>query len=318
MDMYRALNVDVPLLLVSVLHQAAADVTEENYLNTISDLHRELARTLQTAETTLQTWNREQAVSQAEETLQKLQRLGLLSEQVEPTVVRDHLARDNQRLNQRTGSENLLSAPETGIILFQELAEDLSTPLIQTLLQNGREALKAARFQSGHALTAESWFLFRGSLHYDLLDHFLRERVLLNPDRYLKKNAPIGRITISTFQLLYQVGTDLSEAGPSSDFIFSLNEGLFHYQEIRERLAGLLEELAESLPLLHGSFWQQRGVPGLENTWMLRFRLPVPDPSEDAASPVGKLVNTIEPLIDPEVRTLLTEGRLFSGRGVQL
>lgn len=316
--MYRALSVDVPVLLVSMVHQPVAGVSEEDYLTTLSGLHKELVQSLKESETTLHTWNREQAVLQAEETLQKLQRLNVLNEHIEPSVVREHLVRDNQRLSQRVNSETLLSAPETGLILFQSVTEVSPPSLFQTLVQNGQETLKVAQFKVGSAPIGESWFLFRGSLHYEMLEHFLRKHLLELPEHYVNIIALLESIMINTFQLLYQVGTDLSEIDSASEAVIILDEDLSDYQETREQLAGLLEYLAEGFPLRHGSFWQQRGVPGLGNSWMLRFRLPNLEQSSNEVFTIRELISAIETRMPPHVRTVFTRGRLFIGRDVLL
>ncbi len=48
MDVYRALNADVPQLLFTVLHQAGATVSNEDFTRSVTALHMDIRRQART------------------------------------------------------------------------------------------------------------------------------------------------------------------------------------------------------------------------------------------------------------------------------
>ena len=108
MDVYRALNADVPQLLFTVLHQSGPTVSDEDFTRTVTALHLEIRRQAREVGEELQQWLQQQAQQEAEETARKLQRMGLLADTTNVEAARQALERDFRRFAGRVGSESLL------------------------------------------------------------------------------------------------------------------------------------------------------------------------------------------------------------------
>src|SRR6266849_3575469 len=104
MDVYRALNADVPQLLFTVLHQAGPTVSDEDFTRTVTALQMEIRRQAQAVGEELHQWLQQQYTQQAEETAQKLQRLAILPQNADLEQVQEVLVHDYQRLGSRIGS----------------------------------------------------------------------------------------------------------------------------------------------------------------------------------------------------------------------
>jgi len=117
MDVYRALNADVPQLLFTVMHQAGPTVSDEEFTRTVTALQIDIRRQVHEVGERLHQWLLQQYSQHAEETVRKLQRLGFLAEHVDMIEVQQVLERDFGRLGTRLGSETVLgmqgSAEET-------------------------------------------------------------------------------------------------------------------------------------------------------------------------------------------------------------
>src|SRR5258708_12464838 len=120
MDVYRALNADVPQLLFTVLHQAGPMVSDEDFTRTVTALHMDIRKQAQAMDEELHRWLEQQYRQQAEETVQKLQRLAMLTENADRGEVQRALERDYSRLARRVGTELLLGMPGSGAALFSE------------------------------------------------------------------------------------------------------------------------------------------------------------------------------------------------------
>jgi aminopeptidase N len=108
MDVYRALNADVPQLLFTVLHQAGPMVSDEDFTRTVTALHMDMRKQAQAMGEDLHRWLEQQYRQQAEETVQKLQRLAMLTENADRGEVQRVLERDYSRLARRVGTESRL------------------------------------------------------------------------------------------------------------------------------------------------------------------------------------------------------------------
>ena len=71
MDVYRALNADVPQLLFTVLHQAGPTISDEEFIRTVTALQMDIRKQVQEISEQLRQWLVQQYSQQAEETIQK-------------------------------------------------------------------------------------------------------------------------------------------------------------------------------------------------------------------------------------------------------
>jgi hypothetical protein len=120
MDIYRALNADVPQLLFTVLHQAGPTISDEDFTRTVTALHLDIRKQAREVGEELQQWLQRQAQQEAEESARKLQRLGLLAETANVETVRQAIERDFRRFAGRVGSESVLGMQGSGEEVFSE------------------------------------------------------------------------------------------------------------------------------------------------------------------------------------------------------
>src|SRR5215472_7417792 len=108
MDIYRALNADVPQLLFTVMHQAGPMVADEDFTRTVTALQMDIRKQALAVGEQLHQWLEQQYSQQAEETVRRLQRLGVLAGNADVGEVQQILERDYSHLASRIGSESLL------------------------------------------------------------------------------------------------------------------------------------------------------------------------------------------------------------------
>src|SRR6266699_92655 len=169
MDVYRALNADVPQLLFTVMHQAGPTVSDEEFTRTVTALQMDIRKQVHEVGERLHQWLLQQYSQQAEETLQKLQRQGVLSDNADVGEIQQILERDYSRLGSRVGSETVLGLQGTSEETFSEaIATD---PDLSKRVADGREYVASLGFKPGRGPLDEAWLCFPGSIHYSDFRH---------------------------------------------------------------------------------------------------------------------------------------------------
>src|SRR6202521_318694 len=147
MDVYRALNADVPQLLFTVLHQAGPTVAEEDFTRTVTALHLDIRKQAREVGEELQQWLQQQVRQEAEETARKLQRLGLLAATASVEAVQRAVERDLRRFAGRVGSESMLGMQGSGEEVFSEtMPRDAD---LAKCVADGREYMASLGFKPG-------------------------------------------------------------------------------------------------------------------------------------------------------------------------
>ncbi|MBA2288166.1 MAG: hypothetical protein H0W02_22045 [Ktedonobacteraceae bacterium] len=310
MDVYRALNADVPELLFTVLHQAGPAVAAEDYIRTVSALHMDIRRQAREVSEALRQWSQLQYARQAEETAQKLQRRNLLAEQADLSQVQATLDESYQRLGNRIGS--------TSVVGLQGSAEEVysnvlpADPDLARRVTAGHEYLASLGFQPGQGVLQEMWLLFRGSVHYDVMEHIVRDRLGLDQGSAGRHIENVARAPFSTYNLVYQVGegllADLPQDAATQEVSFAFNKGSFQYSPFRQDVAALMEHIAERQSLLHASFWQRRLGLGTGKEFMLRLRLP------DGELPLRELIDALAGASYVGKEMIVEGGKLLLGK----
>ena len=312
MDVYRALNADVPQLLFTVLHQSGTTFAEEDFTRTVTALHQDIRRQAQEVGEELQRWLQQQSHQEAGETARKLQRLGLLAETTGVEAVQQALERDFRRFAGRVGSESLLGMQGSGEEVFSEtMPQDAD---MAKRVADGREYMTSLGFRPGQGPLHEAWLLFRGSLHYDVMEHIVRDRMGIYRGSHGAHIENVGRTSFGTYNLVYQLGesltSDFTSDAQTQEVTFAFSKGPFHYSDFRRDVSVLMEQIGERSDLLHISFWQRKLGLGTGKEFVLRLRLPE---GEDA------LRETI-PAIAGTGRvgkdTIIKRGKMLLGRRV--
>ncbi len=276
MDMYRALNADVPQILFTVMHQAGPTVSEEEFTRTVTALQMEIRKQVHEIDERLHLWLMQQYRQQAEETLQKFQRLGLLLQQADVEEVRRILDKDFSRLGSRVGSENVLgmqgSAEETSC---ESVFND---PDLAKRVADGREYLTSLGFKPGMGPLHETWLIFRGSIHYDVMEHIVRDRMGIYVGSHGAHIQSVGRTSFGTYNLVYQLGefltAQMDNDVQSQEVSFAFSKGPIHYSDFRHEVSALMEHVAEHINVIHASFWQRKLGLGTGKEFVLRLSLP--------------------------------------------
>jgi hypothetical protein len=312
MDVYRALNADVPQILFTVLHQAGPTVSDEEFTRTVTALHMEIGTQMQKMSERLHLWLTRQYSQQAEETLQKLQRVGGLSPQADVGEVHQILEKDYSRLGSRVGSESLLgiegSAEETII------EAEFSDPVLAKLVADGREYVASLGFKPGQGPIHETWLLFRGSLHFDVIEHIVRDRIGIYTGSHGAHIENVGRTSFGTYNLVYQLGevltAHLDTVVATQEVTFAFSKGPIHYSDFRHDVSALMEHVAEHINVMHASFWQRKLGLGIGKEFMLRLRLPIGE------EPVQEVIRVIDTAGRVGRETIVKRGRLMLGKRV--
>ena len=312
MDVYRALNADVPHILFTILHQAGPTVSEDEYTHIVTAFHMDIGKQMQEMTERLHLWLTRQYSLQAEETLQKLQRLGVLSQEVDEGEVRQILEKNFSRLGSRVGSESILGLEGSAEVTICETI--ISDPDLAKCVADGLEYLASLGFKPGKGSIHETWLLFRGSLHYDVIEDLLRDRIGMYKESHGAHIENVDRTYFSTYNLVYQLGGSLT-AHLDTDVLtrevtFAFNQGPIHYTDFRRDVSALMEYVAEHIDVIHASFWQRKLGLGTGKEFMLRLRLPVGE------EPLQELIRVIDTAGHVGGETIVKRGKLILGKRV--
>lgn len=312
MDIYRALNADVPQLLFTVMHQSGPTISDEVFTRTVTALHADIRSQARAVGEELQRWLDQQAQREAEETARKLQRLGLLVETAGQEEVEQVLAKDYRRLAGRVGSEAELGMQGSSEMAFSENAPEDAD--LARRFEDGREYLASLGFKPGQGPLHEAWLLFRGTIHYDVMEHVVRDRMGIYVGSHGAHIENVARTAFGTYNLVYQLGESLTadivgDTG-AQEVTFAFSKGPTHYSDFRQEVSALMEHVGEQIRLLHASFWQRKLGLGTGKEFVLRLRVPE---GEQA------LREVIEVIADAGRRgkeTIVKRGKLLLGHRV--
>ena len=312
MDVYRAINADVPQLLFTVLHQAGPTVSNEDFTRTVTALHVEIRRQAREVGEALQQWLQQQARQEAEETARKLQRQGLLAETASIEAAQQAVERDFRRFANRVGSESLLGMQGSGEEVFSE-----TMPLDADLAKrvaDGHEYMASLGFKPGQGPLHEAWLLFRGSLHYDVMERVVRDRMGIYKGTHGAHIENVARTSFGTYNLIYQLGESLA-ADPSGDaqtqeVTFAFSKGPVHYSDFRRDTSALMEQVGQQTSLAHASFWQRKLGLGTGKEFVLRLRVPA---GEEA---LREVIEVLANAGRVGKETIIKRGKMLLGRRV--
>src|SRR5215472_3292852 len=312
MDVYRALNTDAPQLLFTVMHQSGPSISDEDFTRTVTALQMDIRRHAQEIGGELHRWLQQQYAQQAEETLQKLQRHSLLSEHANLQQVQEILARDNQRLGMRVGTSSLLGMQGSAEETFSE--ETPADPDLAKRFTDGCEYLASLGFRPGQGVIHEAWLLFRGSIHYDVMEHVVRDRMGIYTGSHGAHIENVARTSFGTYNLVYQVGesltADLAPDAASQEVTFAFSKGPTQYSPFRQEVATMLEQFAAQVYLLHASLWQRKLGLGTGKEFVLRLRLPAGEET------LRGLISTVAGSGRVGKETIVKRGKLLLGTRV--
>jgi hypothetical protein len=312
MDVYRALNADVPQLLFTVLHQAGPTVSDEEFTRTVTALQMDISKQMYEISERLHLWLMQQYRQQAEETLQNLQRLGVLSQQADVGEIQQILEKDYSRLGSRVGSETVLGLQGSAEETFSEAV--FNDPDLAKRVADGREYLTSLGFKPGQGPLHETWLLFHGSIHYDVMEHIVRDRMGIYIGSHGAHIENVGRTSFGTYNLVYQLGESLTahldNDVTTQEVSFAFSKGPIHYSDFRHEVSALMEYIGEQINLIHASFWQRKLGLGTGKEFVLRLRLPLGE------EPLREVMSVIAGAGRVGKETIVKRGKLMLGKRV--
>lgn len=312
MDVYRALNADVPQILFTVLHQAGPTVSDEEFTRTVTALHMEIGKQMHEMYERLHLWLTQQYSLQAEETLQKLQRLGVLLQEADKGEVRQILEKDFSRLGSRVGSKSILGMEGSAEVIFSEAV--FSDPDLVKRVADGREYVISLGFKPGQGPIHETWLLFRGSIHYDVIEHIVRDLMGISIGSYGAHIENVRHSSFGTFNLVYQLGESLTAHldtdAMTQEITLAFSKGPNHSSDFRHDVSALMEFVAEQIDVIHASFWQRKLGLGAGKEFVLRLRLPM---GEESVQEVFRVIDTAGGV---GRETIVKRGKLMLGKRV--
>jgi hypothetical protein len=274
MDVYRTLNLAVPQLLFTVLHQAGPTVSEEEFIQTVTALHMDIRHQAQEIGEELHQWLEQQYTQRALETVHQLQRLAALAEQADLEQVQETLLRDYQQLGNDISTESVLGMQGSAEEAFRE--EVPSHPDLARRFADGREYLASLGFKPGQGSMHEAWLLFRGSIHYDIMEHIVRDRMGIYRGSHGAHIQNVTRTMFRTYNLIHQLGEPLTAdvVQDAQEVTFAFNKGPIQYNAFRQEVRVLMEQIVEQTYLLHASLhtWNRRGPARLPSGKSLSLR----------------------------------------------
>ncbi|HVB75085.1 MAG TPA: hypothetical protein VNE38_16165, partial [Ktedonobacteraceae bacterium] len=242
----------------------------------------------------------------------KLQRLGLLAETTNVEAVQEAIERDFRRFAAKVGSEALLGMQGSGEEVFSE--EMPHDPELAKRVTDGREYMASLGFKPGQGPLHEAWLLFRGSLHYDVMEHVVRDRMGIYTGSHGDHIEYVGRTSFGTYNLVYQLGeeltADLAGDALTQEVTFAFSKGPVHYSDFRRDVSALMEHVAGQMNLLHASFWQRKLGLGTGKEFVVRLRIAVGEES------LREVIEAIADAGKVGKETIIKRGKMVLGRRV--
>ncbi len=250
MSFFSPLELTVPRIAYSVLHQRKAGVAEEKYVKTLLELTRQAAERSEAASRQIREWRQAQIA----------------------------VARDGAALAGLL--EQLCPVPGLdGGLELATVEAALPEGRLQKLASAGREYLTSLGFRSaeGEAPVHVSVLLFTGSWNYDLVEHVVRDLMGIYEYPHVQHVEEMGPVIFFTQNQVAAYGDPMgSEGGEWQPSIF-FAKGPPRYDDFRSALRHAMESAVAGGGLKAASLWQRKLGMGHIFEWELRLRCE-PDP----------------------------------------
>jgi hypothetical protein len=177
------------------------------------------------------------------------------------------------------------------------------------LLLQGREYLNGLGFGTARTDPSlhESMFVVDGGAGLDLLEHIVRDRIGIYAPTHGRHVMQFRRSIYAAFNMIHVQGTfpePGAMAGCTEAALF-FSKPKVHYEEFREQLISVANDLVGALGPSHCSIWQRKLGLGSGVEYVLRIL------AQDAADISGSIQWLSTASLEPTMKqVLLTEGRL--------
>jgi hypothetical protein len=266
----------------------------------------------QTVGEELHRWLEQQYTQRAQETARQLLRLSDLAEQAHLEQVQETLLRDYQQLGNDIGIDSVLGMQGSAEEAFRD--EVPSHPDLARRFADGREYLASLGFKPGQGSMHEAWLLFRGSIHYDVMENIVRDRMGIYRGSHGAHIQNVTRTSFGTYNLIHQLGepltADLAQDAQTQEVTFAFNKGPIQYGLFRQEVTALMEYEAGQTYLAHAFFWQRKLGLGTGKEFVLRLRLPAGE------APLLEVISVIAGAGRVGKETMVKRGKLLLGKRV--
>jgi len=187
-------------------------------------------------------------------------------------------------------------------------------PDLAKRVADGHEYLASLGFKAGQGPLHETWLLFRGSIHYDIMEHIVRDRMGIYTGSHGNHIQNVGCTSFGTYNLVYQLGesltADLANDVATQEVTFAFSKGPIHYSDFRQEVSALMESIDGQINFVHASFWQRKLGLGTGKEFVLRLRLPAGE------EPLRETIGVIASAGRVGKETIVKRGKLILGKRV--
>ncbi|HXX65162.1 MAG TPA: hypothetical protein VEO56_15290 [Bacteroidota bacterium] len=294
MSIYTSLGFPVPVISYSIVHRALSGVASEEYVQTMTEMHRRVeAESAQVAELHANA-AREIANRQA----QNLR--GALSEFLQTPIRSDdaqvqrifgeNLAKYGEQIAE-SGSRGVFASME-GALLFQAGG----SAALKKLETNGRRYLRSLGIAGGKGPASfyESFYAVRGSENLDVLEHIVRDRIGIYGPTHGKHITESADFAVAAHNLVHSSGGDYWKSAHSAwaECALFFSKPQLPYQEFRGAVGPAIDAIVESTGVLAASLWQRKLGLGRGSEFALRLLL-------DEKAQLGEIIERFREMKDP-------------------
>lgn len=270
MSVYRALGVEPPVILFSVLHQPGPAVEPEQYAARAAGFQRGVRKQAAALRERTAAWLSDAAAEAARRAAARLAAEagieGGAAEAVE-TALRDELLTWAETLT-HLGESGLIASWECRTVQVEGAGDEAAR-----LLAAGGQYLGSLGMAADGPAVHESLFLFRGSVHYDVVEHLVRDRMGIYAGPHGSLIQHVARTLFGTFNALSQRG-ERPDAWDGWEVNLPFSKGPIQYDEFRAKLDRAVEALHDRLGGAWASAWQRKLGLGQVREFSLRFAVP--------------------------------------------
>ena len=289
MNPFEPLELTIPRIAYSVLHQRKQGVAEDDYVKSLLDLTRQAGERAGEASEKVGAW-REARLAEA------------LSG-VPPEAAR------------RTRDLIALVAPLPAVedgLEFATVESVLPDARLAKLAANGREYLASLGFRTGdgEAPVHESVLLFTGSWNYDFIEHVVRDRMGIYEDPHLQHTKELGPVIFFTQNQVTVAGDAFGQGEREWQPAVFFAKGPPRYDDFRAALEGAMRTAVERAGIKAASLWQRKLGMGNIFEWELRLRCEA-DPDR-----VSRALDVIAEEAGPAASRVAERGRLLLYRRI--
>lgn len=248
---FEPLELSIPRIAYTVLHQRKQGVAEDQYLKTLFELTQQAAQRAREATEKVGAWRearlRDALVGMPQEAARR---------------VRDLFA-----------AVTPLPAVEDGLE-FATLEAALPDGRLAKLAANGSEYLASLGFRTGEgeAPVHESVLLFTGSWNYDFIEHLVRDLMGIYEDPHLQHTKELGPVIFFTQNQVAVSGDAFRQGEQEWQPSIFFAKGPPRYDEFRAALEGAMGVAVERTGIKAASLWQRKLGMGNIFEWELRLR----------------------------------------------